>query len=841
MNTNNPSNPSAEEVRHPLWQDYHKGMDVESIILSFKNHMKYTMAKDHYTSTNWDQFYSMSRVIMDRLIERWMATQQTYYNTDAKRIYYLSLEFLIGRLLGNNLINLMMMDKARAAFLRMSLDIENLRDVEVDAGLGNGGLGRLAACFLDSMATLELPGYGYGIRYEFGIFKQIIRQGFQVEVPDEWLRFGNPWEIARPESSFDVCFGGIVENRPTKNHSVNPVWIHANTVLGVPYDTPIAGYNNNTVNTLRLWSAKSSEEFDLEIFNDGDYVAAVENKNLSEIISKVLYPNDNILSGKELRFKQEYFFVSCSLQDIVRRFKKQHGNHFERFPTKVAVQLNDTHPAMGVAELMRILMDSERVPYDKAWEITRETFAYTNHTLLPEALEKWPVSLFEKILPRHLQIIYEINRRFMRDVASRFLNDRSKLASLSLIEEGAEKQVRMANLAVVGSHSVNGVAALHTELLKSHVLHDFYEYSPEKFNNKTNGITQRRWLLKANPGLASLISDHIGTSWITNLDDLRKLEPFADEPGFQNAFLEVKRKNKEYLCEVIFEETGNILPYDALFDIQVKRIHEYKRQLLFTLGIIVRYIRLKKNPKLDVCPRVYICGGKSAPGYYMAKLIIKLINSIGEVINHDPLVRGKIKVFFFPNYRVSAAEKIFPAADVSEQISTAGMEASGTGNMKFAMNGALTIGTLDGANIEIREEVGAENFFLFGKTVEELDALRRQGYNPWDYYNANQEIREALELINSDFFCNGQANLFRPIYDSLLTWGDHYFHLADLEEYLATQDRIDQTYRDQSKWARMAILNVARMGKFSSDRTILQYANEIWGVKRIPITVPNAD
>jgi starch phosphorylase len=839
MNTNNQF--GAEEVRHPLWQDYHKGMDVESIILSFKNHMKYTMAKDHYTSTSWDQFYSMSRAIMDRLIERWIATQQTYYKADAKRVYYLSLEFLVGRLLGNNLINLMMMDKARAALHRMSLDIEDIREVEVDAGLGNGGLGRLAACFLDSMATLELPGYGYGIRYEFGIFKQIIRRGFQVEVPDEWLRFGNPWEIARPESSFEVCFGGTVEERPTRNNSVNPVWLHANTVLGVPYDTPIAGYNNNTVNTLRLWSAKSSEEFDLEIFNDGDYVAAVENKNLSEVISKVLYPNDNIFSGKELRFKQEYFFVSCSLQDIVRRFKKQHGNHFERFPSKVAVQLNDTHPAMGIAELMRILIDAERVPYDKAWEITQETFAYTNHTLLPEALEKWPVPLFEKILPRHLQIIYEINRRFMRDVASRFLNDRNKLANLSLIEEGPEKQVRMAHLAVVGSHSVNGVAALHTELLKSHVLHDFYEYSPEKFNNKTNGITQRRWLVKSNPGLASLISDHIGTSWITNLDDLRKLEPFADNPDFQKIFLDVKRKNKEHLCEIILEETGIRVSPDAIFDIQVKRIHEYKRQLLFALGIIIQYMRLKKNPESDICPRVYICGGKSAPGYQMAKLIIKLINSIGEVVNDDPLVRGKLKIVFFPNYRVSAAEKIFPAADVSEQISTAGMEASGTGNMKFAMNGSLTIGTLDGANVEIREEVGEENFFLFGRTVEEIEAMRRQGYNPWDYYHANEEIRGALDLINSDFFCNGQPKLFQPIFDSLLTWGDHYFHLADLEEYLATQDRIDQTYRDQAKWARMAILNVARMGKFSSDRTILQYAEEIWGAKRIPVTVPNAD
>lgn len=841
MTTSNGSERQDEGSRPSLWQDYHKGMDVDSLILSFKNHMKYTMAKDHYTATDWDHFYSMSRVIMDRLIERWIATQQTYYNTDAKRVYYLSLEFLVGRLLGNNLINLMMMDKARAALHRMSLDMEDLRNVEVDAGLGNGGLGRLAACFLDSMATLELPGYGYGIRYEFGIFRQILRDGFQIEVPDEWLRFGNPWEIARPESRFEVKFGGTVENRPTKNNVINPVWVNYHTVLGVPYDTPVPGYNNNTVNTLRLWSAKSSEEFDLEIFNDGDYVAAVENKNLSEVISKVLYPNDNLLSGKELRFKQEYFFVSCSLQDIVRRFKKQHGNHFERFPDKVAVQLNDTHPALGIAELMRILIDDENIPYEKAWEITQGSFAYTNHTLLPEALEKWPVPIFEKILPRHIQIIYEINRRFMRDVASRFFNDRHKLANLSLIEEGGEKQVRMAHLAVVGSHSVNGVAALHTELLKSHVLRDFYEYCPHKFNNKTNGITQRRWLLKANPGLASLISDHIGTGWITNLDELRKLEPFADDATFQQRFAEIKRKNKEHLCKLIAAETTIPVGPDAIFDIQVKRIHEYKRQLLFALGIIVQYIRLKKNPGHDIAPRVYICGGKSAPGYHMAKLIIKLINSISEVVNNDSLIGEKIKVVFFPNYRVSVAEKIFPAADVSEQISTAGMEASGTGNMKFAMNGALTIGTLDGANIEIREEVGAENFFLFGKTVEELDRLRAEGYNPRWHYENNPEIREALDLLDSDFFCNGQPGLFRPILDALLVHGDRYFNLADLEDYLATQDRIDQTYRDQQAWNRMAILNVARMGKFSSDRTILEYANDIWGVKPTPITVTSAE
>jgi len=822
--------------RPALWQDYHKGMDIDSIVLSFKNHLKYTMAKDQYTSTAWDNFYSMARVVMDRLIERWIKTQQTYYDEDVKRVYYLSLEFLIGRLLGNNLINLTMYKEAFEAMKKMGMDITRIRDVEVDAGLGNGGLGRLAACFLDSMATLKLPCYGYGIRYDFGIFKQVIADGYQIEIPDEWLRFGNPWEIARPEFRFNVKFGGHVENRPKKRGEINPVWVNYQTVIGVPYDTPIPGYNNNTVNTLRLWSARASEEFDLEIFNYGDYVAAVENKNLSEVISKVLYPNDNIYEGKELRFKQQYFFVSCSIQDVIRRFEKKHDD-FDFFPGKVAIQLNDTHPALGIVELMHILVDQKNIPWEKAWDITQQTFAYTNHTLLPEALEKWPVYLFEKILPRHLQIIFEINRRFLRRVSSQFMHDERKVSRLSLIEEGAEKQVRMANLSVVGSHSVNGVAALHTELLKAHILPDFYDFCPNKFNNKTNGITQRRWLLKANPGLSELITSRIGDSWITNLDDLKKLEKFADDAAFRREFRAVKMKNKVILAGMIKEACGVSVSPDAIFDVQIKRMHEYKRQLLNILNVINQYLRLKKDPNLDIHPRVFIFGGKSAPGYHMAKLIIKLISSVGEVVNNDPTIKAKIKVVFYPNYRVSVAEKLFPASDVSEQISTAGMEASGTGNMKFALNGALTIGTLDGANIEIREEVGEENFFLFGRTVEELEELEAAGYNPWDRYNSNPEIKEIMNLINSDFFAPGSPDLFKPIFDTVLTWGDRYFLMEDFTDYAATQDRIDQAYRDQENWSRMAILNVARMGKFSSDRTIQDYANDIWETEPVEIVM----
>jgi len=825
----------AVKTEKKVMSDYHKGMDAESIIQSFQNHLKYTMGKDEYTATDWDRFYSVSRAVMDRLIERWIATQQTYYNKDAKRVYYLSLEFLIGRLLGSNIMNLMMFDETKEALDKIGLNIQDIRDVEVDAGLGNGGLGRLAACFLDSMATLELPAYGYGIRYEFGIFKQLIKDGHQIEIPDEWLKFGNPWEIARPESAFEVKFGGHVENRPDKKNEINPTWVNYNTVLGIPYDTPIPGYNNNTVNTLRLWGAKASEEFDLEIFNYGDYMAAVENKNLSEGISKVLYPNDNIYEGKELRFKQEFFFVSCTIQDILRRFKKTHGNNFDKLPEKVAIQLNDTHPALGIPELMHILVDEEKLSWDKAWAITTKTFAFTNHTLLPEALEKWPLELFNKILPRHLQIVYEINRRFMRDVSSKFFNDFDKIARLSLIEEGDEKQVRMANISVVGSHSVNGVAALHTELLKANVLNDFYDYSPEKFNNKTNGITPRRWLLKANPGLSKLITKTIGTKWTTDLSELKKLEKFAEDKDFVKEFQEIKYENKKILAEMIFGETGYTVDPKAIFYVQIKRIHEYKRQLLTVLSVVMKYLKIKANPKKKFYPQVFIFGGKSAPGYKTAKLIIKLINSVADVINNDKDIKGKLKVIFYPNYRVSVAEKLFPGSDVSVQVSTAGKEASGTGNMKFTLNGALTIGTLDGANVEIREEVGKDNFYLFGKNVDELEKISAKGYDPRKIYENDMLIKEALDLINSDFFTSGKPELFRPLFDSLVNWGDEYFLLEDINDYLAKQDLIEKDFQDQANWTRMAIINVANTGKFSSDRTIAEYAKEIWNVKAVPI------
>lgn len=826
--------PEKSNGRPQLWQDYRKGTDIEALILSFKNQLKYTMIKDKYTATNWDRFYSIAKVVMDRLVEGWIKTQQTYYAKDVKRVYYLSLEFLIGRLLGSNLLNLMMYKETQEAMESLNLNINDLRNFEVDAGLGNGGLGRLAACFLDSIATLGLPGYGYGIRYDFGIFKQIIRDGCQVEIPDEWLKFGNPWEIARPDFAFDVHFYGKAEHKPGRKNEIKPPWTGYQTVLGVPYDTPIPGYNNNTVNTLRLWSAKASEEFDLSIFNYGDYISAVENKTLSEVISKVLYPNDNLLEGKELRLKQEYFFVSCSLQDIIRRYSKFHDN-FEDLPNKAAIQLNDTHPALGIAEMMHILVDNNNLPWKKAWEITEKTFSYTNHTLLPEALEKWPVSLIQNLLPRHMQIIYEINKRFLKKASIKFFNNREKISNISLIEEGDERQVRMANLAVVGSHSVNGVAELHTKLLTKSVLKDFYAFCPEKFNNKTNGITQRRWLLLANPGLSELITDKIGSGWITNLSELKKLEKFSQDKDFQKDFMNIKMDNKKTLSKMILDETGISVNPEAIFDIQIKRMHEYKRQLLNVLHIIKLYLQMRKNPKLDITPRVFIFGGKSAPGYHMAKLIIKFITSVAEVVNNDPIISDKLKVVFYPNYRVSVAEKLFPAADISEQISTAGMEASGTGNMKFTLNGALTIGTLDGANVEIRKEVGNENFFLFGNTVEDLDKLKQKGYNPWDYYHKNEEIKEIIDIINSDFFSPDNTELFKPIYDTLMTWGDRYFLLADFASYSETHMEIDKTYRKKDKWAKMAIINVANSGKFSSDRTISDYAREIWKVKPVPI------
>ncbi|HEY1243110.1 MAG TPA: glycogen/starch/alpha-glucan phosphorylase [Bryobacteraceae bacterium] len=797
---------------------------VDALRADFEHHLRLTLAKDRYTATDRDRYYALALAVRDRLVERWIATQQTHHKQNVKRIYYLSLEFLIGRLLGNNVINLKLEETCRQAMSELGLQWEPLRDHEVDAGLGNGGLGRLAACFLDSMATLGLPAIGYGLRYDFGIFNQRIVNGNQVEQPDEWLKLGYPWEITHPEFSFPVEFEGRVESR----HGREWLWVDTKSVVGMPYDLPVVGYGGETVNTLRLWSAKAAEEFDLDDFNRGEYVDAVENKVLAENLTKVLYPNDNIFEGKELRLKQQYFFVSCSLQDILRRFKSD-GNSWDAFPDKVFLQLNDTHPSLAIPELMRLLVDREGLGWDQAWEITTAGTGYTNHTLLPEALEKWPVNMLARLLPRHLQIIYEINGRFLRDVSCRYPYDVDRLSRISLIEEGAEKHVRMAHLAIVGSCSVNGVSKIHSELLTKEYLRDFADYWPAKFNNKTNGITPRRWLLKANPPLSQLITDAIGERWITDLEELRKLEPLAADSAFRSAFEAAKRVNKQVLDRIIRHRLGITVSPDSLFDVHVKRLHEYKRQHLLVLYIITLYNRLKHNPSLDIAPRTFLFSAKAAPGYAMAKLIIKLIHQVAEVINRDPQVADKLKVLFLPNYRVSLAERIIPAADLSEQISLAGTEASGTGNMKLQLNGALTIGTLDGANVEILEEVGRENMFIFGMTAEEVEA-RRPHYNPWDIYHADEEIRLAVEMIERDFFNLMEPGIFRPITDALLVGGDHYMLLADLRDYIQTQERVDQAYKDRDAWLSKAILNVARAGKFSSDRTIREYASDIWRV-----------
>jgi starch phosphorylase len=805
---------------------------AESLRQGFEGHLLRTLAKDHFTATGHNRYYALALTIRDRLIEQWIATQQTYHRKNVKRVYYLSLEFLIGRLLGNNIINLRLEESCRKAMGDLGLDWEALRDCEVDAGLGNGGLGRLAACFLDSMSTLGLPAIGYGLRYDFGIFKQKIVNGYQVEQPDHWLKLGCPWEIAHPEFSFPVQFGGRVDVvAGPKGEEWR--WVDTKNVIGMPYDMPVVGYGGTTVNTLRLWSAKAAEDFDLDDFNRGEYVDAVANKVLAENLTKVLYPNDNFFQGKELRLKQEYFFVSCSLQDILRRFKHG-GNRWDEFPDKVFMQLNDTHPALVIPELMRLLMDVEGIGWDQAWGMTTHATGYTNHTILPEALEKWPVSLMEKLLPRPLQIIYEINARFMREISSRYLLDEARLRRMSIIGEEGEKHVRMAHLAIVGSCSVNGVAKLHSELLRKVVLKDFADYWPKRFNNKTNGITQRRWLLKSNPSLAQLITETIGEKWITDLGQLRGLEPFARDARFQERFFRAKRRNKEALAEHIRHETGIAVSPDSLFDVQVKRLHEYKRQLMFLLYIVVRYVRFKKDPSADMVPRTFIVSAKAAPGYATAKLIIKMINQVAEVINSDPQVGEKLKVVFLPNYRVSLAEKIIPAADLSEQISLAGTEASGTGNMKLQLNGALTIGTLDGANVEILEEVGPDNMFIFGLTTEEVEK-RREVYNPREIYNYDTEIRQAIDLIERDFFSMLEPGIFEPLIQNLLSPGDRYMVLADLRAYIMAQGRVDAAYADRSGWVEKAILNVARAGKFSSDRTIQEYASQIWHVDRCEV------
>ncbi len=798
------------------------------------NQLKFSLARDSETATKRDWWIATSKAVQSIIIERMIATQTVHHHANVRRVYYLSLEFLMGRLFVNSMYSAGVVKEVQEALEKLGLDMDELRREEYDMGLGNGGLGRLAACFLDSLATLDLPAVGYGIHYQYGLFKQEFRNGYQVELPDAWMQYGTPWEIVRPEYTIEVPLYGHVEN--VFNDLGNSVakWVGWKKILGVPYDIPIPGYGTETVNFLRLWESRASQEFDFEAFNSGGYEQAVHEKNASETVSKVLYPNDKTEIGKELRLIQQYFFVACSLKDIIRRFHKSNTD-WATFPEKVAIQLNDTHPAIAIVELMRLLHDENQLPWDEAWGIITRTFAYTNHTLLPEALEKWSVGLFQKILPRHLQIIFEINKRFLETVEARWPGDVEKKRVLSLIEEAGGQMVRMAHLSVVGSHSVNGVAALHTQLLKSDLFPDFDTLYPGKFNNKTNGITPRRWLLACNPRLSDLITSKIGSGWERNLDKLRDLEAFADDQQFHLDFMSVKHRNKVDLARIILNDCGVEVDPSALFDVQIKRLHEYKRQHLNLLHILALYRRILQNPEAEVAPRVFIFAAKAAPGYDLAKLIIKAINAVGAKINSDPRVNGKLKVVFLPNYRVSLAQRIVPAADLSEQISTAGKEASGTGNMKLALNGALTIGTLDGANVEIREEVGNENIFIFGNTVEEVNALVSKGYKPEDYYRADEELRAVVDWVGSNYFTpEEQPGVLSPLRDNLL-YHDPFLCLADFRAYSDSQKLVSEAFCDQSKWAKMAILNTARVGKFSSDRTISEYARDIWKLSPVPV------
>jgi glycogen phosphorylase len=837
-------------AQHDHAEDIRTGLSVPSLRQSFMDNLHYLQVRDRTSATLNDFYTAAAYAARDRLLQRWMNTVRKVMKSDTKVICYFSAEFLIGPQLGNNLLNLGIFDLVddtlkkeklslnEMRLLRLHLErrgkklkgeylsLEDLLEQEEEPGLGNGGLGRLAACFMDSLASLEIPAIGYGIRYEFGIFDQIIRDGWQVEITDKWLNLGNPWELARPELSLEVKFGGYTESYRDNEGKYRVRWIPSQVIKGVPYETPVPGFKVDTCNTLRLWSAQACESFDFQAFNVGDYYAAVEQKVFSENITKVLYPNDASTEGKLLRLEQQYFFVSCSLQDLIRTHLFL-GGKLENFHMRFAAQLNDTHPSIGIAELMRLLIDEHEMDWDIAWHITRNTFAYTNHALLPEALEKWPLPLFQQLLPRHLEIIFEINRRFLDEVSRHFPGDDARLARLSLIDEADHKYVRMANLACVGSHAINGVAVLHSDLLKRDVLGDFYALFPEKFLNVTNGVTPRRFLALINPRLAELITGKIGEGWLRDLNALRQLEAYADNPLFRREWRAVKAANKRDLADYILEKTGIQVNPETLFDIQVKRLHEYKRQHLNVLHIVALYNRIKHNPDYNMMPRTFIFGGKAAPGYWMAKLIIKLIHSVAEVVNHDPDVRGLIKVAFVPNYNVKNCRRIYPAADLSEQISTAGKEASGTGNMKFSMNGALTIGTLDGANIEIREEVGAENFFLFGLTADQVALMKAEGYRPRDYYHSNQELRAVIDLIASGHFSGGDASLFKPLIDALL-YHDEYLLFADFQAYLDCQAAVDKAYQDVEQWTRKSILNVARIGKFSSDRAIREYCEKIW-------------
>lgn len=814
-------------------EDDRTGLSINTLRSALADNLFYIQGKVPGTATKNDYYMALAYTVRDRLLQYWLNTTQTYAKKEVKVVCYLSAEFLVGPHLANNLINLGLYDRIRQAVEESGLNLQELIEQEEEPGLGNGGLGRLAACYLDSLSTLEIPAIGYGIRYEFGIFDQEIHDGWQVEITDKWLQYGNPWEIARPEESVEVKFGGRIEPYHDERGNYRVRWVPNRVVKGIPYDTPILGYQVNTANTMRLWKAEAAESFDFQAFNLGDYYGAVNAKVVSENLTKVLYPNDEQIQGKELRLQQQYFFVSCSLQDMIRLLKAT-GEGLENFPQHFAVQLNDTHPAIGVSELMRLLVDEHFMDWDKAWQITQNTFGYTNHTLLPEALEKWSVELFSRLLPRHLEIIYEINQRFLNRVRLKYPSDLSKVSRLSLIDESGERYIRMANLACSGSHAINGVAALHSELLKETVLKDFYDLEPEKFSNKTNGVTPRRWMVLSNPQLTRLLDEKIGDKWIKHLDELKKLEAFVEDASFRQQWRQIKQDIKGDLATYIRQKLNIVVDTESIFDVQVKRIHEYKRQHLGILHVISLYYRLKNDRNFDFTPRTFIFGGKAAPGYFMAKLIIKLINSVADVVNNDPDVRDRIKVVFIPNYNVTLGQRVYPAADLSEQISTAGKEASGTGNMKFSLNGALTIGTLDGANVEIREEVGAENFFLFGLTNEEIYGLKAQGYNPKNYYDNNAQLKAVIDLISSGFFSGGNTDLFKPLIDNLL-YRDEYMLFADYQSYLDAQEKVSQAYRDRDNWTRMSILNVARMGKFSSDRAIREYCQEIWNVQPVPI------
>ena len=835
--------PTTEELADaPLCKTYsveddRTGLEIETLRRAIADNLLYILGKTPDIAGKHDLYTALAFTVRDRLLQQWMATQLALRQKDVRIVGYLSAEFLVGPHLGNNLINLGLYERLEQALRESGLDLKELMDQEEEPGLGNGGLGRLAACYMDSLSNLEVLAIGYGIRYEFGIFDQEIRDGWQVEMTDKWLRYGNPWEIPHPEFAVDVKLSGHTETYINSQGQYRVRWVPGQVVKGIPYDTPILGYKVNTTNTMRLWRAEAPESFDFEAFNSGDYYRAVAEKVVSENITKVLYPNDEQIQGKQLRLMQQFFFVSCSLQDMIRLHFYSNPD-LTNFHERYALQLNDTHPSIAVAELMRLLVDEYFMDWDQAWYITQQTFGYTNHTLLPEALEKWPVALFGSLLPRHLEIIYEINRRFLDEVRIKYPGDSQKLAQFSLIDNSGETYVRMAHLACVGSHAINGVAELHSELLKETVLQQFYEFYPEKFTNVTNGVTPRRWIVLNNPRLTSLITRTIGDSWIHHLQDLRQLETVVDESSFQQEWRSVKRSMKEELAAQILDRTGIMVNPDTLFDIQVKRIHEYKRQHLNVLNIITQYLRIKHDPNLEMLPRTFIFGGKAAPGYFMAKLIIKLINSVGEVVARDPDVRDRLKVVFLPDYNVTNSQRVYPAADVSEQISTAGLEASGTGNMKFAMNGALTIGTLDGANVEIRQEVGPENFFLFGMVTDEVQQLKAAGYRPWDFYQSNPVLKEVLDLISSGHFSHGDTELFKPLVDNLLG-RDPYLLLADYQSYVDCQDQVSLAYQDTEEWTRMSILNSARAGKFSSDRAIQEYCDTIWQVKPVQIELPS--